>query len=177
MPVPQLAQGADMNQILQRVAATIERHRMIQPGTRVGIAVSGGADSVCLLFALHELAPRWALRLSVLHLNHGLRGVESHQDAEYVRCLAAKLGLAAAVRETNVGASKDNLEQAAREARLALFREMIESGAVDRVATGHTQSDQAETVLFRFLRGSGSAGLGGIRPTTSSGIIRPLLDI
>src|SRR6185503_18291035 len=70
-----------------------------------------------------------------------------------------------------------NLEEAARHARQTFFREVMKSGAVDRVAVGHTRSDQAETVLFRFLRGSGTAGLAGIRPVTSTGIIRPLIEV
>jgi tRNA(Ile)-lysidine synthase len=160
-----------------RVAATIERHRMFAPGQRVAVAVSGGADSVCLLHVLLHLAPRWNLSLSVLHLNHGLRGEESREDAEFVRCLSSTLGLPCTVREADVAASPDNLEQAARAARLAFFREQIAAGAADRVAVGHTRSDQAETVLFRFLRGSGTAGLAGIRPVTSGGIVRPLLEV
>ena len=150
---------------------------MFEPGQQVGVAVSGGADSVCLLYALLELAPRWDLRLRVVHLDHGLRGEESRQDAEFVRGLAARLGLPLTLRETAVGQSPDNLEQAARRARLDFFRETIASGAVARVATGHTRSDQAETVLFRFLRGSGTAGLAGIRPVTSEGIVRPLIEV
>jgi tRNA(Ile)-lysidine synthase len=71
----------------------------------------------------------------------------------------------------------ENLEQAARAARLEFFQRLIEAGTVDRIATGHTRSDQAETVLFRFLRGSGTAGLAGIRPVTGDGIVRPLLEI
>ena len=70
-----------------------------------------------------------------------------------------------------------NLEQNARRARLAFFREAIASGAVERVAVGHTRSDQAETVLFRLLRGAGTAGLAGARPMTSDGIVRPLIDV
>jgi tRNA(Ile)-lysidine synthase len=163
--------------VLDRIAHTIARHRMFEPAQQVGVAVSGGADSVCLLHALLELAPRWDLHLSVLHLDHGLRGEESRQDAEFVRGLANRLGLPFSLRETAVAQSPDNLEQAARQARLAFFRETISSGAVDRVATGHTRSDQAETVLFRFLRGSGTAGLAGIRPATSEGIVRPLIEI
>jgi tRNA(Ile)-lysidine synthase len=163
--------------LLERIAQTIARHRMFEPAQQVGVAVSGGADSVCLLHALLELAPRWDLRLSVLHLDHGLRGEESRQDAEFVRGLAARLDLPLTLRETPVAQSPDNLEQAARQARLAFFRETIASGAVQRVATGHTRSDQAETVLFRFLRGSGTAGLAGIRPVTSEGIVRPLIEI
>src|SRR5471032_1634351 len=163
--------------LLQRIVHTIERHRMFHPGQSVGVAVSGGADSVCLLHALLELAPKWDLHLSVLHLNHQLRGEESRQDAEFVRDLAARLGLPFLIREADVAASPDNLEQAARLARLAFFNEVLAAGAVSRVALGHTRSDQAETVLFRFLRGSGTAGLAGIRPVTSQGIVRPLIEI
>ena len=163
--------------LLDRIAQTIARHRMFQPAQKVGVAVSGGSDSVCLLHVLLELAPQWDLRLSVLHLDHGLRGEESRQDAEFVRDLAARLGLPVSLRETRVDQSPDNLEQAARQARLAFFRETISTGAVQRVATGHTRSDQAETVLFRFLRGSGTAGLAGIRPVTSEGIVRPLIEV
>lgn len=162
---------------LERIAETIERHGMLAPGRRVGVAVSGGADSVCLLHVLLELAPRWDVLLSVLHLNHGLRGEESRQDAEFVGRLAALRGLAFHLREAELAGAPGNLEQAARQARLGFFRETIENGAVDSVALGHTRSDQAETVLFRFLRGSGTAGLAGIRPVTAQGIVRPLLEV
>jgi tRNA(Ile)-lysidine synthase len=150
---------------------------MLTRGQTVGVAVSGGADSVCLLHVLLELAARWDVRLAVLHLNHGLRGLESDQDAEFVRRLAAQLGLPFHLRESDLASAHGNLEQAARRARLEFFRETIACCAVDCVAVGHTSSDQAETVLFRFLRGSGTAGLAAIRPTTPEGIIRPLLDV
>jgi tRNA(Ile)-lysidine synthase len=163
--------------LLDRIIHTIERHRMFEAGQSVGVAVSGGVDSVCLLDVLLELAPKWDLHLSVLHLNHRLRGEESQQDAEFVRKLAATLGLPFLIREADVAASSDNLEQAARLARLAFFSEMLAAGVVARVALGHTRSDQAETVLFRFLRGSGTAGLAGIRPVTSQGLVRPLIEI
>ncbi len=162
--------------LLERVAGTIERYGMVRPGQCVGVAVSGGADSVCLLHVLLRLAPRWNLRLHVLHLNHNLRGEESRGDAEFVRELAAKLELPCSVAEANFSAAQGNLEQAAREARLAFFRETMARGTVDRVAVGHTRSDQAETVLFRFLRGAGTAGLAGIRPVTGEGLIRPLIE-
>ncbi|HLY16543.1 MAG TPA: tRNA lysidine(34) synthetase TilS [Bryobacteraceae bacterium] len=167
--------------MLERIAKTITRYSMFQPRQRVGVAVSGGADSVCLLYVLHELAPRWDLRLTALHLDHRLRGGESRQDAEFVRELAAALDLPCEVQEADVAAlcrdSGDNLEQAARAARLRFFARVRQSGAIDRIATGHTRSDQAETVLFRFLRGSGTAGLAGIRPVTAEGVVRPLIEI
>ena len=164
-----------------RVAATINRYIMLSAGQGVGVAVSGGADSVALLYVLFELAPRWALRLKVLHLNHLLRGEESAEDARFVAELAAGLGLECVFREADVArqasVTGDNLEQAGRRARHAFFTELLRDGAVDRVALGHTRSDQAETVLFRLLRGSGTAGLAGIHPVTREGLIRPLLDI
>ena len=161
--------------LLQRVAAAIERHGMFAPAQRVGVAVSGGADSVCLLHVLHQLAARFELCLAVLHLDHGLRGEESRADAEFVRKLALSLGLPFTLRRA--GLPPGNLEQAGRQARLDFFRGLISAGALERVALGHTRRDQAETVLVRFLRGSGTAGLAGIRPVTAEGIVRPLLEI
>ncbi len=163
--------------VLQRVAQTIERYGMFRPHQRAGVAVSGGADSVCLLEVLRELAARWNLRLTVLHLDHGLRGEEARQDAEFVRALAAGMELPFILARAELGSAGGNLEEAAREARLRFFREQIAAGAVDRVALGHTRSDQAETVLFRFLRGAGTAGLAGIRPLTDDGMVRPLLEV
>lgn len=163
--------------MLDRIAETITRHRMFEPGQRVGVAVSGGADSVCLLEVLHALASRWALALSVLHLNHNLRGEESAADARFVESLAARYGLACTSAEVMLDAAGQNLEQAAREARQEFFERERRRQGLDRIATGHTRSDQAETVLFRFLRGTGIAGLSGILPVTREGLVRPLLEV
>ena len=165
----------DRIKVIPRVLRAIRRYHMVQPGQRVAVAVSGGADSVCLLHVLLELAPQLDLHLSVLHLNHNLRGAESRADAEFVREVAASLNLPFTLREANLPSS-GNLEQVARGARLAFFREILETGVAARVAVGHTRSDQAETVLYRFLRGSGTTGLAAIRPVVEPGIIRPLLD-
>jgi tRNA(Ile)-lysidine synthase len=163
--------------VLERIAATIARYRMFEPGQRVGVAVSGGADSVCLLYVLRDLASRWDLRFRVLHLNHRLRGKDSDADADFVRAVAAEFGFPFDLREANLSQADGNLEEAAREARLAFFGDEIAAGRVNRVATGHTRSDQAETVLFRFLRGAGTAGLAGIRPVTRTGLVRPLIAV
>jgi tRNA(Ile)-lysidine synthase len=163
--------------LLSRIVETVQRHLMFQPGQHLGVAVSGGADSVCLLHLLHELAAQWNLRLIVLHLNHGLRGEESCGDEQFVRALAARLQVPIAVQAVDVAASPDNLEQAARQARLEFFRQQMACADLARIAVGHTRNDQAETVLFRFLRGSGGAGLAGIRPVTDAGVVRPLLDV
>ena len=167
--------------VLERVYKTITRYNMFETGDHVGVAVSGGADSVFLLHALFELAPRHDLKLCVLHLDHGLRGEESRGDARFVSELAARFGLPAHIVEIDVARLKDetgdNLEQSARRARHRFYLEFLITNRLDRIATGHTRSDQAETVLFRFLRGSGTAGLSGVRPVTSQGIVRPLIDL
>jgi tRNA(Ile)-lysidine synthase len=159
--------------MLDRVAQFIARHRMFEPGQRVGVAVSGGADSVFLLHALRELG--WSL--SIIHIEHGIRGAASIADAEFVRQLAAGFALPFHLRQADVPAIDGNLEEAARNIRQAFYSELIAAGTLHRVATGHTRSDQAETVLYRILRGSGLTGLAGILPVTSEGIVRPLLEI
>jgi len=146
---------------------------MLRPGARVGVAVSGGADSVCLLHVLQQLG----VAVTAVHLNHKLRGAESDADAEFVSQLAAQLSIASIVESADVAAMPGNLEQAGRYARLGLFRRLLTSGTLDKIATAHTLSDQAETVLYRLIRGSGTAGLAGIRPVTVDGLIRPMLDV
>ncbi len=163
--------------MIERVLATVQRYAMFQVGQRVGVAVSGGADSVCLLHVLLQIAPRWDLRLSVLHLNHQLRGEESKRDAAFVAELARGLGLTCHVEGADLKAEAANLEEAGRQARNSFYRSFLAGGLADRIGVGHTRSDQAETVLFRFLRGSGTRGLAGIRPCTPDGIVRPLIDV
>ena len=160
---------------LDQIRHTVARYRLLQPGDRVGVAVSGGADSVCLLHSLFELRAELALQLSVVHVDHNLRGAESRADADFVHSLAQSLNIPFHLRTLDLSTEPGNLEQAAREARYRLFQELVDSRIVDKIAVGHTRSDQAETVLFRLLRGSGSAGLAGIRPFTESQVIRPLI--
>ena len=163
--------------VIERVLKTITRYNMLPRASHVTVAVSGGPDSVCLLEVLRELAPRLGLKLSVAHFNHKLRGTESDEDERFVAGLAARCGLRCYCASANVARAKDNLEQAARQARRAFFAELIRKGYTDRVALGHTRDDQAETVLFRLLRGSGLAGLAGIYPVTADGYIRPFIEI
>jgi tRNA(Ile)-lysidine synthase len=163
--------------IEERLLATIARHAMFATNQRVGVAVSGGADSVFLLHALHQLGPRWNLHLSVVHIDHGIRGDASRDDAEFVRGLAAGFALPFHLHRSDVPSMGDNLEQAARRVRHDFYACLIADGTLERIATGHTRSDQAETVLYRLLRGSGLAGLSGILPVTREGLVRPLLEI
>ncbi|MBX9601289.1 MAG: tRNA lysidine(34) synthetase TilS [Bryobacteraceae bacterium] len=162
--------------MLDAVERYILRFRMLAPGQRVGVAVSGGADSVALLHALFQLRHRFDVRLSVLHFNHRLRGAESEGDEAFVAGLARHLQLEFHRAEGDPRLAPGNLEEEARRLRRAFFRSLLQSGALDRVALGHTRRDQAETVLFRLIRGAGLTGLGAMRPVSPEGFIRPLLD-
>ena len=142
----------------------------LPPGVRIGVAVSGGADSVCLFVLLREFSD-----VSILHVNHQLRGDESDTDEFFVRALAARFNVPVHVKRVDLEHHEGNLEENARDARYAFFRELIDTKAVDAVVTGHTQADQAETVLFRLMRGAHLAGLSGIHPFVPGPIIRPLL--
>jgi tRNA(Ile)-lysidine synthase len=158
--------------VLDRVLKTISRYSMLTPDTRVVVAVSGGPDSVCLLHVLREIGIPVA---GVAHFNHKLRGQASEEDERFVGAMAARLGLPF-YRGESAG-REGNLEQSARRERREFFLGLIRDGAAERVALGHTRDDQAETVLFRMLRGSGLAGLAGIHPVTKDGLIRPFIDV
>ena len=163
--------------MLARVLTTIARYNLLPHGARVVAAVSGGADSVCLLHVLLELAQGLGVRVAgVAHFNHQLRGRDSDEDERFVAQMAAQAGLTF-FRAGAMPPSKGNLEQAARRARREFFASLIREGSADCVALGHTRDDQAETVLLRLMRGSGLAGLAGILPATAEGLVRPLLDV
>src|SRR2546430_2959831 len=153
---------------------------MLRPGDRVGVAVSGGADSVALLLLLLELRAKLGVVLGVIHFNHNLRGKASDADEKFVARLAAKHGLEfhAASVEVAKKAKKEraNIEDAARRARYDYFRSLAESGVCKRIAVAHTADDQAETVVAHLLRGTGLAGLGGIHPISGPSV-RPLLGV
>jgi len=163
-----------------RILDCLRKQEMMRPGDRVGVAVSGGADSVALLLLLEELREKLGVVLSVVHLNHKLRGKASDADEEFVAKLAAKQGLefhAASVRVAKIAKKeRANLEDASRRARYDYFRSLVDSGTLRRIAVAHTADDQAETVLAHILRGTGLTGLGGIHPVAGP-IIRPLLKI
>jgi tRNA(Ile)-lysidine synthase len=177
------------DKVLDKVIRTISRFSMLAGGSRVIAAVSGGPDSVCLLEVLRELAPRFGAKLcGIAHVNHKWRGEASEEDERFVVRIAARYGLAFYRHEAPPAPQRGNPEDAARRIRRRFFAGLIEQGTADRVATGHTLDDQAETVLFRLLRGAGIAGLAGILPVISlegseakasqrEGLIRPLLEV
>jgi tRNA(Ile)-lysidine synthase len=166
--------------IIQRVLSTISRHQMLRAGDRVGVGVSGGADSVALLRILRELSEGQGIRLAVVHFNHGLRGADSEGDEQFVASLAADLNLPYFCGREDVRAVARakhwNLEDAGRRLRYGFFGALVREGRIDRVAVAHTADDQAETVLARILRGTGPRGLAAIYPVNGH-VARPLLEI
>src|SRR6266481_8804493 len=154
--------------LVSRVQSASEKPAFVRAGERVGVAVSGGADSVALLLLLVELRKQLGIVLSVVHFNHKLRGKDSEADERFAAKLAEKYGLAFHAGRGDSAAkaksNKANLEDTARRARYEFFARLVEDGRVDKVAVAHTADDQAETVLAHILRGTGLAGLGGIHP-------------
>ncbi len=160
--------------VLERVSQFIQRHDMLNGARGVVIAVSGGPDSVALLDVLIQLQSRDAglggscIRVFVAHLNHKLRGSESDDDAEFVRHLAGRLALPVIVETADVASAAKTagrgIEEIAREIRYNFLLRVAHGSDSDRVATGHTMSDQAETFLLRLARGSGLRGLAAMRP-------------
>jgi tRNA(Ile)-lysidine synthase len=170
-----------MQTLLERqVIETIRHARMVSPGDRVAVAVSGGADSVALLRILAGLRQTLGITLLTAHFDHQLRGAESDADAEFVAGLAREHGLEHICEREDVAAAaalhRLNLEDAARRLRYAFFQRIVEQERATRVAVAHTADDQAETLLARLFRGTGPSGLAGIYPVLGS-IIRPLLGI
>ncbi len=148
------------------------------------VAVSGGADSMSLALALDDLRKRKKLNLRfvIAHLNHGLRAAESDQDERFVKDFAGKYGFELALKNADASRKEGNLEQNARDARYQFLKETAENLQANIVLTAHTLNDQAETFLINLIRGSGLAGLGGIRSrrqiaenNSEIELVRPLL--
>jgi tRNA(Ile)-lysidine synthase len=166
--------------LLLRALGTIRQHRLLAEGDRVIAAVSGGADSVALSWALHDLAPDLGAEVAgLVHINHGLRGDDAAADETFCRALAARMGVLFEAIEVDVrGAARRgrlSLEAAARQMRYAALSGAAARLGANAIATGHTLDDQAETVLLRLLSGAGTRGLSGVRVKRGP-IVRPLLD-
>lgn len=169
--------------LVKKVARYIERHRLLQEGDRLLVAVSGGPDSLCLLHVLRALTPRYRLTLVVAHLDHRIRP-EARQEAEAVRKLAAAWSLPFEGAAIDVPAYRAGRKLSASEAsRIVRYRFLLDAAkkhGAGKIALGQQLDDQAETVLFNLLRGTGPDGLAGILPRRNFGpveLIRPLLGI
>lgn len=158
--------------MLNKLAETIRRYEMIAPGDHVCCAVSGGADSVALLYGLYLLAPKLGFTLSAAHFNHHLRGEESDRDQAFVEGLCHRLDIPLCVGEgREITPGRKGLEAAARDARYQFLLSLP-----GKIATAHTADDNAETVLMHLIRGTGLKGLGGI-PPVSGKLLRPMLNV
>jgi tRNA(Ile)-lysidine synthase len=166
--------------LLPQVQAYIEKHGLFCPGSCLVLGISGGPDSVALLDLMHRLSIPWNLTLHLAHLNHQLRP-SAQADAQLVQMLSTQyhvpihLGLSDVAMKAKT--EKRSIEDAARQARREFFATIKNQVGASAIVLGHTRSDQAETVLFRLMRGSGGTGLGGIRPKTPQGWVRPLLFV
>jgi tRNA(Ile)-lysidine synthase len=169
-----------LNRILQEVRRTIRRHALCPPGSRVLVGLSGGSDSVALVFVLRELSEHGGFSLvGLAHVNHQLRP-EAGRDEQFCRELAMRLDLPIKVESVDVrsyaASQRLSIEDAARRLRYeCLHRSAVEMHA-DRLAVGHTRDDQAETFLLKLIRGAGMTGLAGIYPQRGE-VIRPLLEV
>ena len=174
--------------LIDRVRRTARLHGLLAGRRRLLVGVSGGADSVCLLYVLRALQDEWDVALHVAHLNHQLRGGESERDSHFVSALAARWELPATIEAVDVHgrAAREGLglEEAARRCRYEFFDRVAGRVGADGVVVAHHAGDQAETLIMRFLRGTGGAGLAGMQPLSACPyaseprpLIRPLLFV
>jgi len=167
-----------VDETLKKVRDTISRYQMINPKDRIVVGVSGGPDSVCLLDILNELRNELGIELIVAHFNHGLRPEEDGEETRFVESMALSLNLPFETKKAGPYMQETgSLEEKARHARYCFFDEVNDKFSARKIATGHTLNDQAETVLMRLLRGSGTSGLAGIPPVRGGRIIRPLINL
>ena len=157
--------------MLNKLTAFIRQYHMVQPGDTVICAVSGGADSVALLFGFYLLKEKLGISLEAAHFNHHLRGAESDRDETFVREFCDRYDIPLHLGGGEIKPGKKGLEAAARDARYTFLRDLP-----GKIATAHTADDNAETVLLHLIRGTGLKGLGGITPV-SGNVIRPMLTV
>lgn len=157
--------------MLNKLPTFMHRYHMVQPGDAVVCAVSGGADSMALLWCLYLLQDKLQIRLSAAHFNHRLRGEESDRDEAFVRQFCEGYQIPFVCGRGEVAAGKKGLEAAARDARYGFLKSLP-----GKIATAHTADDNAETILMHMVRGTGLKGLGAIAPVNGC-LIRPMLSV
>lgn len=156
----------------------MEQYHMIDRGDRVVAGISGGADSVCLFFVLLELQGEMGFEFVAVHINHGLRGESANRDERFVKELCAKYGVPLEISHIDLESTakkwKQSLEEAGRQARRRAYEDACRKYGCNKIALAHHQNDNAETLLLNLSRGSGLAGMGGIRPVNGA-YLHPLL--
>lgn len=166
--------------LFEKVQNTINTHRMLQPGDRVLVAMSGGPDSVALCHILYQLRHTYNVELVLVYVHHGLRGREADQDVVFVQDLGRQLGLHVVVQRVSVHSWQKkhggSLQMAARSLRYQHLYQTMAQERASKLALGHNADDQAEEILLRMFRGAGQRGLTGMPPRNRNGVIRPLLE-
>ncbi len=165
-------------QTLNRVLRTIKEHSLIKSGSKVLVALSGGADSVALTHILHSLSVELDITLFSAHLNHGIRGAEALRDESFALEFSKSLGIECFIKRVDIPKLSNGIseELVGRNERYRFFDELCKNNGISYVATAHNKNDNAETLLMNFMRGATLSGLSGI-PYQRGNIIRPLLDI
>lgn len=157
--------------MLNKLLRFLRRYEMVQPGDGITCAVSGGADSMAMLWGLYLLQEKLHIQVAAAHFNHGLRGAESDRDERFVHDFCGRHDIPFFCGRGDVLPGKKGLEAAARDARYAYLRTLP-----GKIATAHTADDNAETVLMHLVRGTGLRGLGAIAPVNGN-LIRPMLTV
>lgn len=172
-------EGISLN-IEEVLHSTIKKYGMLKEGDGIVVGVSGGPDSIALFHLLYRFKEYYGIKLVVAHLNHNFRPGDAEREAEYVEKFCECRNIPCIVEFCDVPsmARRESLsaEQAGRKARYSFFNKVMKHKNYNKIAVAHNQNDQVETVLMRFIRGSGMEGLGGIHPVRDN-IIRPLLEI
>lgn len=167
--------------VREKIKETIKEYDMINAGSSVLVALSGGADSICLTHALFALAKEMKFKVFAAHLNHGIRGEEALRDENFAKEFCKRLEIpffSKKVYAVEIAKSESiSVEEAGRNARYEFFAEIKKEQNIDVVATAHNKNDAAETVLMRIIRGTGTDGLAGIKFVREDGVIRPLLKV
>jgi tRNA(Ile)-lysidine synthase len=165
--------------LYKKVLSYIKDNNLIKCGDKILIALSGGPDSVCLLNILFELKEKLNIDIAAVHLNHLLRGKDAFKDEEYVISICNRMGIKCFTKRVDINTyaeeNKISSEMAGRIVRYDFFDEILEQEGFNKIATAHNANDQAETILFRLMRGTGLEGLGGIKVFRDNKIIRPIL--
>ena len=162
--------------MIEKVISTIERYGMLKSGTTIIVALSGGADSMALLFVLHTLKDYYGIKLIAAHVNHCLRGDESDRDETFVTDYCVQNSIS--IKNTRINVAKtaaqthESIEQCGRRVRYEYFNDISKDAVI---ATAHTLSDSLETIIFNLARGTTLKGLCGIPPVRDN-VIRPLIE-
>ncbi len=168
-----------MFKLEDNVISTIKKHNMLLGGEKIIIGVSGGADSICLLSVMNNIADLYNLNIIAVHVNHNIRGDEAKRDEEFVAHFCNERNIECIIESVDVPAisksDKISLELAGRNARYNIFNKILKEKNADKILVAHNKNDSVETVIMKLIRGASLNGLKGISPTNEN-IIRPLIE-